>query len=230
MKKLILVGGAIGIVLIAFFLLRKSPQSPPQQSTTGPKESIKAVFTCKNNATIQAEFDTESVTLNLSDSRTLVLNQAMSASGARYANADETIVFWNKGDTAFLEENGSNTFDECQVENTSASSSLANPASVNCEQKGGVLQIQKRADQGEYGVCLFEDARVCEEWSLFRDDCPDGGVKVTGYETDAAKYCAMTGGTYQYEKPSAEGKDSGTCVLKNNTVCNAELYFSGACN
>ena len=30
--------------------------------------------------------------------------QAMSASGARYANKDETFVFWNKGDTAFVTE------------------------------------------------------------------------------------------------------------------------------
>jgi len=29
---------------------------------------------------------------------------AMSASGARYANKDETFVFWNEGDTAFVTE------------------------------------------------------------------------------------------------------------------------------
>jgi membrane-bound inhibitor of C-type lysozyme len=28
----------------------------------------------------------------------------MSGSGARYANADETMVFWNKGNTAFITE------------------------------------------------------------------------------------------------------------------------------
>jgi membrane-bound inhibitor of C-type lysozyme len=30
----------------------------------------------------------------------------MSGSGARYANADESFVFWNKGDTAFITEGG----------------------------------------------------------------------------------------------------------------------------
>jgi membrane-bound inhibitor of C-type lysozyme len=30
--------------------------------------------------------------------------QAMSGSGARCANKDESFVFWNKGDTAFVTE------------------------------------------------------------------------------------------------------------------------------
>jgi hypothetical protein len=54
-----------------------------------------------------------SVRLVLSDGRNLTLPQAMSASGARYANKDESIVFWNKGDTAFLEENGRTTYEGC---------------------------------------------------------------------------------------------------------------------
>ena len=45
-----------------------------------------------------------SVDLKLSDGRSLKVPQAMSASGARYANKDETFVFWNKGDTAFVTE------------------------------------------------------------------------------------------------------------------------------
>ena len=44
---------------------------------------------------------------------TVVMSQARSGSGARYANAGESIVFWNKGDTAFLEENGKTTFAGC---------------------------------------------------------------------------------------------------------------------
>ena len=41
--------------------------------------------------------------------------QAMSASGARYANKDETFVFWNKGDTAFVTEgkDGKDTYSGC---------------------------------------------------------------------------------------------------------------------
>jgi len=41
--------------------------------------------------------------------------QAISASGARYANTDESIVFWNKGDTAFIQEGDVTTYENCVV-------------------------------------------------------------------------------------------------------------------
>ena len=44
------------------------------------------------------------VDLVLGDGRRLSLPQTLSGSGIRYANAGETIVFWSKGDGAFLEE------------------------------------------------------------------------------------------------------------------------------
>ncbi len=74
-----------------------------------------------------------------------------------------------------------------------AKSAIANPASVNCIDKGGTLSIQKRGDGGEYGICIFEDNRQCEEWALFRGECPAGGIKITGYVTPAARYCAIPG-------------------------------------
>ena len=44
-----------------------------------------------------------------------------------------------------------------------------------CAQKGGTLQIEQRPDGGQYGVCVFTDNRQCEEWALFRVECPAGG-------------------------------------------------------
>ena len=44
------------------------------------------------------------VILTLADGKRLNLPQTMSGSGIRYANADESFVFWSKGDTAFVEE------------------------------------------------------------------------------------------------------------------------------
>jgi len=76
---------------------------------------------------------------------------------------------------------------------------MANPASENCSKQGGTLAIQKRGDGGEYGVCMFEDNRQCEEWAMLRGECPVGGVRITGYLTQAAQYCAITGGTYQVD-------------------------------
>ena len=49
----------------------------------------------------------------LSDGRKLTLPQALSGSGARYANADDSFVFWNKGYTAFIDERGKPTYSGC---------------------------------------------------------------------------------------------------------------------
>jgi len=83
-----------------------------------PPDVIRAAFACEGGRAIDAEFDNAPkplVRLGLSDGRAMALPQALSASGARYANADESIVFWNKGDTAFLEEGGKTTFAGCVV-------------------------------------------------------------------------------------------------------------------
>jgi len=50
---------------------------------------------------------------------------------------------------------------------------LANPASVNCVNIGGKLEIQKDP-KGEYGVCIFTDGSRCEEWKLYRKQCKPG--------------------------------------------------------
>lgn len=71
---------------------------------------------------------------------------------------------------------------------------LANPASTNCVDKGGRLEIKTKADGSQYGICYFEDNRQCEEWALLRGECPVGGVKITGYDNEDQSYCAITGG------------------------------------
>ena len=73
-------------------------------------------FSCDAGKTIKATFNegsNASVDLNLSDGRKLNLVVTASAGGARYANDDESIVFWNTGDTARLEENNAETFSNC---------------------------------------------------------------------------------------------------------------------
>lgn len=80
-------------------------------------QTISASFRCADGRQIQAVFingSQPSVSLSLGDGRHLDLPQAMSASGARYANADESVVFWNKGRTAFLEEHGQRSYADCQ--------------------------------------------------------------------------------------------------------------------
>lgn len=100
---------------------------------------------------------------------------------------------------------------------------LANPARVNCKDKGGTLEIRKNKN-GEYSVCLFEDNRQCEEWALLRGECPLGGLKITGYENEAQIYCAITGGI-------VEGLGTATPMCKriDGTYCNAEANLNGEC-
>jgi len=49
----------------------------------------------------------------LSDGRTMDLPQTISADGIRYANDDESFVFWSKGTGAFVLERDQQTFADC---------------------------------------------------------------------------------------------------------------------
>jgi membrane-bound inhibitor of C-type lysozyme len=80
-----------------------------------------ANFNCSENKTIQALFFKDRVELSLSDGRNMLISQAVSASGARYANTDESFVFWNKGDTAFINEGDKTTFKDCLISTDEAS-------------------------------------------------------------------------------------------------------------
>lgn len=106
---------------------------------------------------------------------------------------------------------------------------LANPASENCIRRGGTLELRKRGDGGAYGVCLFADNRECEEWAMFRGACPVGGIAITGYATLAARYCAITGGTYRVTVNGDMDREEGTCSFTTGRSCDAGDYFAGKC-
>ncbi|MFA6307305.1 MAG: DUF333 domain-containing protein [Patescibacteria group bacterium] len=100
---------------------------------------------------------------------------------------------------------------------------IANPASANCLEKGGRLEMRNNK-KGQYGVCLFEDNRQCEEWALLRGECPVGGLKITGYENDAQVYCAITGGQVE-----GVGTETPMCKRIDGTLCNAQANLDGDC-
>jgi membrane-bound inhibitor of C-type lysozyme len=75
-------------------------------------------FSCAGNKTIQVLFFDDKAEITLSDGRHMLLLQAISASGARYANTDESFVFWNKSNTAFIEESHKTTFKDCITTST----------------------------------------------------------------------------------------------------------------
>lgn len=79
-----------------------------------------AIFTCSDSKSITATFypmDDKFVDLILSDDRKLSVPHTMSGSGARYAKSDDSFVFWNKGNTAFITENEKTTFENCVTSN-----------------------------------------------------------------------------------------------------------------
>jgi putative hemolysin len=107
---------------------------------------------------------------------------------------------------------------------------LANPASQNCIDKGGTLSIEKNGKGDQFGVCNFPDNLQCEEWAMMRGACRNGGIKVTGYVTPAARYCAITGGGYHVTAASNTAAERGTCTFADGKRCGAEAYFNGACS
>jgi len=98
---------------------------------------------------------------------------------------------------------------------------LANPSSVNCEDQGGTL-VMKENGAGQYGLCYFEDNRACEEWALMRGECPVGGMKTTGYNTEEQRFCAWVGG-------HTTTNDGDVCTFDDGSTCALDKLYSGEC-
>lgn len=110
-----------------------------------------------------------------------------------------------------------------EVEPIEENVGIANPASQHCVDVGGSLQIKTAGDGGQFGLCYFEDNRACEEWALYRGDCPIGGRRKTGYDTEAQSYCAWLGGTVLAEV-------NAICTLPDGITClAADLYQGYGC-
>ena len=106
---------------------------------------------------------------------------------------------------------------------------LANPAAENCIRQGGQSSIEQAPGGGQFGVCIFEDNRQCEEWALLRGACAAGGLRVTGYITDAARYCAISGGNYTVTAHDGTPQEQGSCALPDGRRCAAAAYLAGRC-
>ncbi len=72
-----------------------------------------ATYDCSGGRSIKATYAGDMVSLALSDSRKVILKHAMAADGARYANQDESFVFWTRGNTAFITEGSLTTYKDC---------------------------------------------------------------------------------------------------------------------
>ena len=122
---------AIGIVVLIIILLGfsyfKLHTALPASTANNP--IAQATFVCDAGKTIDASFyqgeskaaaspdqppvPGGSVSISLSDDRQMTLPQTISADGTRYANADESFVFWAKGNGAFITEGTQQTYSGC---------------------------------------------------------------------------------------------------------------------
>lgn len=103
-------GGIIVTVLVVIGLVVAHNRMPAVAPAPAEVKN-EVVFTDQaTGESVPATFSADSVTFTEKSLGTMTLPQAMSASGARYANADETIVFWNKGDSVFITQNGTIVF------------------------------------------------------------------------------------------------------------------------
>ena len=84
------------------------------------------------------------------------------------------------------------------TENT-ATTQVANPASVNCIEKGGKLSIIDKPE-GQVGMCTLSDGTICEEWAYFRGECTTSSP-VPGTEKAVQAFLAN-----KHKKPLSEVK------------------------
>ena len=135
MKKNAVVFIIVAIIIIGaagWYFFNKEKENPQIESGS-PTLLAQATYGCNEDKTIEASFYEDeqaqqipepgqppipagSVTLVLSDGRNYDLPQTISAYGSRYANSDESFVFWSKGQGALvLENNEEKSYQGCVV-------------------------------------------------------------------------------------------------------------------
>jgi membrane-bound inhibitor of C-type lysozyme len=118
-RLMLLVMILVGIGLILVRALWVPPVVDSILAYTGQATTV--TYVCSGGKTIVANYydgeallgspgqppiPTGVVALRFNQGPSLTLAQTISASGVRYANPDESFVFWNKGDGALMLENG----------------------------------------------------------------------------------------------------------------------------
>lgn len=109
--KTVLVILVIAVAGLVWYLSDRSEQAKPLNAEA-------YLFICDNSRSVVAlykEGNDGEVKLRLSHSPGASLAQSVSASGAKYASADEDLTFWNKGEEATVTENGRITYSGCKM-------------------------------------------------------------------------------------------------------------------
>jgi len=125
-KKIIYALVLVAVIFVVWLFYPSPLKQNEEKENT--KQEKQVSYLCKDSKTIDADYHfgtpiktnpgeppkpNGSVNITLSDKRMLSLPQTISASGIRYANTDESIIFWSKGNGSFLLENNKETFMDC---------------------------------------------------------------------------------------------------------------------
>lgn len=151
----------------------------------------------------QPPVPTGSVQLTLSDNRAMTLPQTLSADGTRYANKDESFIFWSKGNGAIvMENNEEKSFTGCiQV--------VADP--------GGLPQVY---ESGSNGFSLRYPANYTADYTYaYQEMGPGKDIKGVKFVIDPA---IATGTNLS--------ADSYVSVeqIASTTSCTADKFLDGA--
>lgn len=108
---------AVVLFVLVFFVGFQLGRKFEMQFILGEPVTGFVQFNCDGGKTVSAQFYKNFVHLEFGWQKTLYLPQTISADGGRYANSDESVVFWNKGNTAFVSEGNPDniTYKNCVI-------------------------------------------------------------------------------------------------------------------
>lgn len=112
----------------------------------------------------------------------------------------------------------------------SASAQEFPQADIACTAYGAENAIVSELGNGQPVVyCHFEDARMCTLDALATGDCEAPGRRTTGFYTEAARYCARSGGDVAFSDDPYLEEIEGTCTLPNGMSCLIGQLYYGQC-
>lgn len=119
---------------------------------------------------------------------------------------------------------------ECKPGDSLINANMPNPASVFCEENGGVLEIRTDEIGGQVGICVFDDTSECDEWAFFRGECKPGEslMPIANMPNPASVYCEEHGGTLRIDT-DAQGAQVGMCVFSDGSACEEWAFSRGEC-
>lgn len=109
LSTLVLLGGVYGLLYVLPTQNASDVENDPAM--------LGVHYFCSDAKTLSAVYEEKKVTVTFDSGRTISLPMAVSGSGVRYEVQDEitaeNIVFWSKGDSAFVTENEITIYEDC---------------------------------------------------------------------------------------------------------------------